>query len=328
MQASHSPRIADGALLFVNFHHVCNDEDLLFPRLHHVTPERFDAQIEALSAFFDFPRIAAVEAAVLAGKGMGAPSCVLTFDDGLADHHKHVLPILERRGIEGIFSVNTAPWIDGRLLSVHRAHVLASAFSYLELAEEIELAASQSAVSIRLGDVSAEVARSQYRYDDPETARVKYFLNAMIPQETRGAVLARVFEARLGDDFDHARRHYLQPKEVRSLAAAGHTIGLHTHRHLHLASADRYARIDDLYLNKALLTDVAGPPRWISYPYGGPTSYDNSVVALAEEVGCLFGLTMNRAINEAGADRMRLSRVDNNDATGGKQPLDWLELTK
>ncbi|RKE85550.1 polysaccharide deacetylase family protein [Rhizobium sp. AG855] len=317
---------AAGDLLFVNFHHVCNDADLPFPQLHHVTPDRFEAQIDALGAMFDFPPIAAVESALDAGVGLGGPSCVLTFDDGLADHYATVMPILDRKGISGIFSVNTAPWIDRRLLSVHRAHLLSAAFSYLELAAEIETAAEASGVSHRVADVAPDLARSQYRYDDIETARVKYYLNAVIPQAARDVVLERVFASRLGDEADHVNRHYLRPDHVSALSAAGHTIGLHTHRHLHLASAESHVRTDDLCLNRALLNEAAGPIRWISYPYGGPTSYDASVVALADDLGCRFGLTMKRAINVPGADRMRLSRVDNNDVVGGKRPMDWAEL--
>lgn len=328
MLAGESGELSGEALLFVNFHHVCNDDDLLFPQLHHVTPERFDAQIDALSAIFDFPPVAAVETALLSGTGLGAASCVLTFDDGLADHHAHVMPILQKRGIQGIFSVNTSPWVDGRLLSVHRAHLLSAAFSYLELAEEIEASAAEAGVLQRIADVAPDLARSQYRYDDVETARIKYYLNAIIPQATRSIVLERVFAARMGDEADHARRHYLQPEQVRALSSAGHRIGLHTHRHLHLASAESHARFDDLHLNRALLAEVAGPLHWISYPYGGPTSYDGAVVAIAEAVGCRYGLTMNRAINAAPIDRMRLSRVDNNDVVGGKRPMDWAELTK
>ncbi len=316
------------ALLFVNFHHVCDDGDLPFPGLHHITPERFDSQIEALCIEFDFPPIAAVETALLESRGLGSPSCVLTFDDGLADHYQHVLPILEQWGIEGVFAINTAPWTDSHMLPVHRAHLLAAAFSYLELAEEIEAAAAQSSISARIRDVSPEVARSQYRYDDADTARIKYFLNSTIAQEKRGAVLARVFAARLGDDRDTARRPYLQPGDCREIVAKGHRIGLHSHRHLNLAAATPEVRVDDLHLNRALLTELAGPPRWISYPYGGPSSYDASVVSLAERVGCAFGLTMNRAFNDATADRMRLSRVDTNDVVGGKHPMDWSELSR
>lgn len=326
MLAGKASDHAAGDLMFVNFHHVCNDADLLFPQLHHVTPDRFEAQIDALGSLFDFPPIAAVETALATGSGLGGPSCVLTFDDGLADHYAQVMPILQQKGISGIFSVNTAPWIDGRLLSVHRAHLLSAAFSYLELAAEIEMAAEVSGVSYRLCDVSSDLARSQYRYDDIETAKVKYYLNAVIPQAVRAAVLERVFASRLGDEIEHVNRHYLRPEQVRALSAAGHTIGLHTHRHLHLASAESQVRIDDLYLNRALLGEIAGALHWISYPYGGPTSYDASVVELAGELGCRFGLTMKRAINGPGADRMRLSRVDNNDVVGGKRPMDWADL--
>ncbi|MDQ0458338.1 polysaccharide deacetylase family protein [Rhizobium paknamense] len=323
---------AEGAprypLLFVNFHHVCDPEWMDFPRLHHVSLKEFEAGIEALGKVFDFPPIAAVETALLSDKTLGAPSCVLTFDDGLADHAQYVVPVLERYGIEAIFSVCTSPWIDGHLLSVHRAHLLSAAFSYVELADELEAAAALSRVSARIADVSLASAQDQYRYDDAETARIKFFINAVIPQDQRGVVLSRVFTKRLGDDRHFAIRHYMSSQQVKEISNRGHTIGLHSHRHLFLASAAREAYIDDLYLNRAMLTEVAGPISWISYPYGGRASYDDSVIAVAEAVGCRFGLTTENALNSTSSDRMRLSRSDQKDVLGGKAIGQFLGLTR
>ena len=48
---------------------------------------------------------------------------LLTFDDGLADHYEHVLPLLVERGLFGFFYICTAPYATGRLLDVHRIHL-------------------------------------------------------------------------------------------------------------------------------------------------------------------------------------------------------------
>ena len=41
--------------------------------------------------------------------GRAADGLVLTFDDGLIDHYRYVLPLLVERGLFGIFYVCTAP---------------------------------------------------------------------------------------------------------------------------------------------------------------------------------------------------------------------------
>jgi peptidoglycan/xylan/chitin deacetylase (PgdA/CDA1 family) len=317
-----------GTILFVNYHHVCDDADLRFPRLHHITCEQFESQIVELSRVFSFPSVACVEGAFLDGKAIDTPACVLSFDDGLAHHYRNVVPILKRHRISAIFSINTGPWIDGRLLSVHRAHLLSAAYSYEAIAESIESSAAEFNVEKRICDTPIEHAVSQYRYDSPETAQIKYYLNAVIPQEVRGEILRLVFRTYLGDDREYASAHYMAREQVRELARMGHTLALHTHRHVHLASATPEHRADDLYLNHALISELAGPTRWISYPYGDTTSYDEAVVSLAQAIGCEFGLTMTRGLNGFHADCMRLSRVDNNDVVGGRRPIDWSSLAK
>jgi peptidoglycan/xylan/chitin deacetylase (PgdA/CDA1 family) len=309
-------------VLFVNYHHVCSDEDLIYSRLHHRTPEQFRDQIEVLTKTFDFPSIEEVERMLETRNFPRRPVCVLTFDDGLSDHITHVHPILTTYGIVGIFSIATDPWTTGRLLSVHRAHLLAAAFSYVSIASDLVAAAVAHGFERGIDSVEPDVARSQYRYDDVETARVKYYLNAVIPQEMRATILEAVFSSRLGDDAPFVARHYITPDGVRALRAAGHAIGLHTHSHLHLASSPAALRERDLNLNLQALQPLAGSVNWISYPYGGPTSYDEATIAAARCCGCRFGLTMHRGYNKPETlDSMRLSRIDSNDAPGGKLPL-------
>ena len=56
--------------------------------------------------------------------GQPAPGVVLTFDDGLKDHYDYVLPRLQARGLWGLFYVPTGVYAAGRLLDVHRVHLL------------------------------------------------------------------------------------------------------------------------------------------------------------------------------------------------------------
>ncbi len=49
---------------------------------------------------------------------------LLTFDDGLSEHHDYVLPILKELGLWGIFYVATGPMNTRIMLDVHRVHLL------------------------------------------------------------------------------------------------------------------------------------------------------------------------------------------------------------
>ena len=51
-------------------------------------------------------------------------SCLLTFDDGLKDHIKYVLPELNKRKIKGCFFPPGAPIEESRALNVHLIHFI------------------------------------------------------------------------------------------------------------------------------------------------------------------------------------------------------------
>ncbi len=320
------------ALLFVNYHHVKERAPDGFPKLHYVTPEKFRAQIAMLGRIFDFPQPEAVRNQILSGVGFDNHCCVLTFDDGLRDHFESVQPILDELGISGVFSVNTAPWSTNRMLSVHMAHLLSAAFSYLDLADDIETAARLHGIAQSISEVDPQVAKSQYRYDDASTACVKYFLNAVIPQNYRAVVLSDVFMKRLGENERFVGEHYLTPRQARLMVEAGHTLAMHTHTHLHLASASKQVRNEDIHANlSALRQYVLGNEaaiNWVSYPYGSPTSYDDFVIQEFRQLGCDMGLTMRRGLNNVNSmvHPMKLARVDTNDVIGGKAPIKWDEL--
>jgi peptidoglycan/xylan/chitin deacetylase (PgdA/CDA1 family) len=319
------------ALLFVNFHHVREANSSDFPGLHHRSPQQLTEQVRTLARDFDFATPDAVREIIQGRRAIESNLCVLTFDDGLRDHHDHVAPVLGDLGLEGIFFVNTGPWEDGRLLPVHMAHLLSARYSYVELAADFERSAAERGLSQRLSDVPPESADTVYRYDDAETKRVKYYLNMLLPQEERSHVLRSVFARRIGSEEEHAQNHYLSPEMARELRRRGHAIGLHSHRHANLASESPQRRRRDLETNRMLLSmelgTAHGELHWISYPYGSPLSYDEHVVSDARAVGCDTGLTMRRGLNiPPDITPMKLQRVDTNDVVGGKSPLPWSQL--
>lgn len=73
--------------------------------------------------------------------------------------------------------------------------------------------------------------------------------------------------------FDRLRyagpRVPLSTDEVRALAAAGHTVGAHTHTHPNLAALPFEAACDEIRRNKEELEALLGAPvRHFAYPYG------------------------------------------------------------
>ena len=65
---------------------------------------------------------------------------VLTFDDAMSCHYEYVFPELIDKGLWGIFYVPTNPYKFGKILDVHRIHLLCGAFEgkrLLEIASDL-----------------------------------------------------------------------------------------------------------------------------------------------------------------------------------------------
>ncbi|HXG39741.1 MAG TPA: polysaccharide deacetylase family protein [Candidatus Limnocylindrales bacterium] len=115
----------------------------------------------------------------LAGSGDHDPICLLTFDDGLRDHHRTVLPVLARRGVPGVFFVLAREPSDGLALG-HRIHVLLGLLEPGSLAEAILDRASHRTDARSSASTVRRSTQSSHSWSRPWPPRV-------IPAATRSA---------------------------------------------------------------------------------------------------------------------------------------------
>src|SRR5262245_41774271 len=104
-------------------YHYVRPDDASFPHFRHMTVDAFEQQLDYFSDKYRL--LSRVEFAQ--SLETGAPirdGIVLTFDDGVKDHFEHVLPALTRRGTFGVFYIPAYPYFTGRILDVHRTHLL------------------------------------------------------------------------------------------------------------------------------------------------------------------------------------------------------------
>ena len=92
------------------------------PYFPYLALANFERQLDAFANTYGF---VGREAFVNWVQGGPAPDGVLlTFDDGLRDHRDFVLPVLRARGLFGVFYVASGPAITGRILDVHKVHLV------------------------------------------------------------------------------------------------------------------------------------------------------------------------------------------------------------
>lgn len=297
-------------LTVVMYHYVRNG--VAGPRLKGLTPEAFVAQVEALATTHE---MATVESAVAYVQGRYAPArdlCLLTFDDGVVDHYRVVLPVLAERRIQGVFFLATACQ-DGRVATVHQNHMLLGTLGFAQY----RAACLDRIASLAPGlsfDVDRAAARRTYRWDDEETAAFKYLLNFALPPELCAGALQALFLEHIGDEAAVAREFYLSWSQARAMQAAGMAMGGHSHRHVVLARLDEDQQADDIATCAQLLRSMLAPQSvWpFSYPYGGPHSFTAATSGIVERwFGCAFSTT--RGANDAGAPLFALRRLDPKD---------------
>lgn len=278
--------------------------------IHGLTPSDFEAQLDKLCDLMspiDWPTLVAWRA----GRTK-IPNNVflLTFDDGLADHFDVVLPILESRGLRGVFFVQTNILINGTMDSAHEIHLLIRKIGTTGLAGAVQqwLASHRKAGERECFDVDPRQARETYPYETPEGAGLKYLLAFVLPYELKNEIIHELFLSRVGDPRDHAARWYLQWDQISALEAAGHTIGGHGHDHEPYARLTVSEQARDMVRCASILREGLGAGRRpFSYPYG---SQDEDIARRCAFCGFVNGFTTQEGWVDRRADSHRLCRVD------------------
>lgn len=236
-------------------------------------------------------------------------SFLLTFDDGLVDHAEIVAPILDELHLRGVFFTPGAVLAGDQLLSAHALHILLDHVSDDSILEAVHRWLHDHAELCRDSlDFDEAAARRLYHYETVRRASLKFMLSMVLPVDVRARVLDAVFREMLGDPVPWARRWYMCADQVRSLAAAGHTIGGHGFRHEPFARVDAERLVEEVRGSYQGLNELLGSgERPFSYPYG---SFNHDVSAACTRAGFVQAFTTERAWSLEGTPRMRVPRVD------------------
>lgn len=311
----------DGPRCLVVMYHYVHDRDPLarpgsagpYSGVHALSVERFRTQLDQLSAHaepIDWPRYYAW---TCGRASIPARSFLLTFDDGLIDHAETVLPILEDRGLHGVFFVPTSVLTTQHMLPAHQIHLLLSTLDAPLLEQEIrrtlnDRRAAEWCEKLDPNPGTAAPAEKMYHYESPALARLKYFLTMELPLELRDAMLDELFELHIGSTARWSRHWYLHWDDVAKMQSMGHTVGGHGHaHHPYTRLAADEVRVD-VRKAGAILREGLGPElRPFSFPYG---SFCNSAVEACVDAGFVHAFTTQSRWADAGCDPHRLPRVD------------------
>lgn len=228
------------------------------------------------------------------------PSAALvTFDDATQDHYSRALPVLRKHGIPAVFFVSTRSLVER---TVEWWNLLGYALRACQ-AGTYELGAEFGG-NLRLTDSASRNAAI-----DSITQHIKLKSQAgdALPMvEGIAAALRITLPSR-----DEQSRGLLDVNQLREMAAAGMTIGSHSHSHAFLRRLSADDQLTELQTSKRVLEQIVGRTvRGLAYPYGQTTDYDATTQGAARLAGydCAFNLMKRKIVSIETANRYDIDR--------------------
>jgi peptidoglycan/xylan/chitin deacetylase (PgdA/CDA1 family) len=290
MPEASADRRRSGPMKAIMYHYVRPAPEKL-PYFRYLHVEDFARQLDWFAEHGGFVTRQEFERARETGR---APNGVLlTFDDGLADHYDYVFPLLKARGLFGFFYVCTSPYESGKLLDVHRIHLILGRLGGQTALRRL----SEHLTDEMLGDSHVrEFREATYSNQDNDRATTlfKRTLNYLISYKYRASVLNRLFDEEFGAEEAVTRRFYLGAEQIREMDAAGMIMGSHGVNHFVFSKLTVEEQREEISTSFAQLARILGKPvTTFCYPYGGRHTFTAETPPLLDAAGSLFAFDVN-----------------------------------
>lgn len=309
--------LPDSKITVVMYHYVRDLANSAYPLIKGLDIRKFRGQVAYLARHYHIVSMEAVLEAVALGRPLPKRAALLTFDDGYADHHTYVLPVLQELGVTGSFFVPAKAVLEHQVLDVNKIHFILAAQPRLEpLLADIRLFLHENKAAYQLADYETyykELAKPN-RFDDAAVIFIKRLLQAALPETVRMQLVDLLFTRYVGaDEALFAKSLYMNTGQLQDLKAAGMHIGCHGYDHYwwnRLEPAQLSVEIDR---SLSFLEQYgSGTQNWTAaYPYG---SHSPQVEALLGAKGCRLAFTTQVGVARLQAGTLlTLPRLDTND---------------
>jgi len=325
-------RVAPVPLTIVAYHYVRDLERSRFPEIKGLTVDEFRGQLDYLERHYAFVRLEDLLSALSDPKAaLPSNAVLLTFDDGYIDHFTNVFPILQDRGIQGLFFPPAQSVLEDKVLDVNKIHfILAAVRDKAVLVETIRAAVEENRRDFGIEGMAAfwERYARPSRFDGAEVAFVKRMLQAGLPEALRRRVTDELFRTHVcADEAAFARELYMTADQIRLMVRSGMYVGSHGYGHHWMDGLSPEEQRYDIARSLDFLALVGAPTRdWVMcYPHG---RLNDSLVRTLVDHGCAVGLTTVADIARPGeCDPLRLPRLDTNNLpkTADAPPNAWTE---
>ncbi len=301
-------------------YHYVREYDSELPNFRFLDVRNFRQQLDFFARQYGFVTrdewLAFVEHGALpetAGK------VLLTFDDAMYCHYDYVYPELRKRSLWGIFYVPTLPYLSGKMLDVHRIHLLCGAFDGNKLMSIASTLVTEDMIPFeKREEFRTQTYTRQVNYEG--VTEFKRLLNYFISYDYRSDIIDRL-AAELGFSFDTAR-FYVSRDQLTAMSRNGMVIGSHTNSHPVMSKLTYEEQKAELVTSFDFIAQVSdGSPKTYCHPYGGFHSFNQDTINLLDQMAVAYSFNVEERQIEP-ADRVKskqhLPRFDCNLFPHGK----------
>lgn len=327
-----APDATKSSLTIVMYHYVRDLPRTRFPGIKGLLTEKFEGQLDYVSSHYSVCKLTEVVAASRGEHELPPNACVLTFDDGLADHYQTVFPRLLDRGFTGAFFPPARPVEEHSVLDVHKIQfVLAATTNPSELMQELLRQIDEYRGQFTISSESELLMQFALpsRFDTADVVFIKRMLQWVLPEQVRSEITDRFFQKYVSrDEIAFAQELYMDVPQMRQMICAGMEIGGHGYSHLWLGRLSRDDQSEEIRRTFLFLSALLEyrPSKWaMCYPFG---SYNSETLGLLSEMDCAIGLTTKMGLANL-SQPLELDRLDTNDfpISVGSNSREWTGTT-
>lgn len=247
--------------------------------------------IKQLDYFEENFGIATYEDVLKVKNGTPIDKILLTFDDGVIDHYQFVYPELKKRGKVGLFYIPTQPYIENKMLDVHKTHLILGAINPKRVLKKLE-----ALITSEMLEHKEEFEVNTYinQTNDQCTLRVKRILNYFILYKYRTEIIDRLFCELLGKQVDYCSSYYMKKEQIKELVDNGMIVGSHSISHPVFSRLNEEEQRKEIFESFQFLDEVCGTQqiRTFCYPYGGKHTFNDTTINLLNEINNDFSFSV------------------------------------
>ncbi len=236
----------------------------------------------------------------------GKRGLLVCFDDGLSEHHKAAL-ILNEYGIKGAFFIPSCI-LEKEPANPQIIHYMLATGGIDGFLAVLKSALKKYSLPLAQYDISYEKDS-----DNPweKIAEIKETFKYKLEYETGRKILMFIFERFQKRNPDAMKAIHLTKKQIKEMAAMGHSIGAHTHTHLSVATS----KLTPEYIEREIVTprlkleETAGIPVFaFSYPFGRKKDCLTTQDLISKTKDYKLAFTIERGVNTTETSPFELRR--------------------